>query len=171
MTYSASLSFHNHIRFIDILIARGMLEIVAIFAAFVVAYIPLALLGFVPLVHDPLLLIGGYFLGGWFSMSFGFLLAGLSELAEPVERFINPMMYLTIPLTGVFFMVEWLPTSAQQIMLWSPLVNGIEMFRGGLFPPSITPHFEALYLVKWCVALTAIGLPLCQYAQRHVQLQ
>ena len=170
MTFNAALCFHHQVRFVDLLIARALLETVSIFSAFTVTYIPLALLGFAPIVRDPLLMLGGWLLGGWFSFAFGLIIAAISELSEPVERFIQPAMYLTIPITGVFFMLDWLPEAAQKALLWSPLVTGIEMFRGGLFPVEIMTHYAPLYTALWCAALTAIGLPLCGYAQRHVQL-
>lgn len=170
MTRNASLIFHSQVRFFDVSCAASLLEVLSVFAAFWVAYVPLSLLGFVPVIRDPLLLIGGWFLAGWFSFAFGLLLTGLSELSEAVEKFIPPAMYLTMPLTGTFFMLDWLPDRAQEIMSWSPLVNGCEMFRGGLFPLSVTTHWSAWYLVVWNVCLTCVALPISRYSQRHVQL-
>lgn len=170
MTYNASLAFHQNISFIDVLLSRALLETVSVFSAFFICYIPLSLLDYAPPIHDPLLLVGGLGLCGWFSFSFGLILAAVSELSEPVEKFIQPIMYLTIPITGVFFMLDWLPPQAQEVLSWSPLVHGIEMFRGGLFPPDIPTYWDPIYLIAWCVIMTGIGLPLFQYAQRHVHL-
>jgi capsular polysaccharide transport system permease protein len=109
-------------------------------------------------------------LTGWFSFGFSLVIAALSEFSEVAERFIAPAMYITLPFTGTFFMMEWLPPQGQKVMIWSPLVSGIEMFRGGIFPIDMPVHYDALYLLGWCIALTAIGLPLCAYAQKHVQV-
>lgn len=166
---NASLFYLRRVRLIDVLIASALLETVAIFAAFVIVYIPFALFDLVPLVHDPLLSIGGYLLSAWFGFGFGLIIAGLSELDEAVERFVQPAMYLTLPGTGVFTMQYWLPGKAQKILAWSPLVNGIEMFRGGILSPETPAQYSVVYLVVWCVALTAIGLPFCHYTQRHAQ--
>lgn len=169
LQHNSALFYLRRVRLIDVLIAAAALETVAIFAAFLIVYIPLALFGLAPLVHDPLLSIGGYLLSAWFGFGFGLIIAGLSELDEAVERFVQPAMYLTLPATGVFTMQYWLPGKAQKILAWSPLVNGVEMFRGGLLSPETPAQYSVLYLVGWCVALTAIGLPFCHYTQRHAQ--
>jgi capsular polysaccharide transport system permease protein len=170
LTRNAPLFFLTQIKYFDVLFAGALLEIIAILAAFLVVYIPLALLGYAPIGHDPLLSLCGWFLAGWFSFAFSLIIAGVSELSEPMERFIQPVMYITLPATGVFYMLDWLPAKGQKVLAWSPLVSGIEMFRGGIFPPDIPVHYDALYLFCWCLGLTAIGLPLCNYAQKHVQL-
>ena len=170
ITLNASLLYLSPVRFFDILIAGALLEVVSILTAFLVVYIPLALLGFAPVMHDPLLSLGGFFLLGWFGFSFGLILLALSEFSEAADKFIQPAMYITLPLTGAFTMMDWLPAKAQQILIWSPLVTGIEMFRGGLFSPDVQVYYNLPYTLGCCFILTAIGLPLCLYAQRHVQI-
>ena len=170
MANSAGLAFHRQLRLLDVLIAKTLLETAAIFAAFMVAFLPLWLLGYCPGLQDPLALVGGFALSAWLSFGVGLILAALTEMSETAEHFVGPVMYITMPLTGCFFMVDWLPPDAQQFMLWSPLVNGVEMFRSGLFPPEFPTHWSATYLLCCCIGLTSIGLPLCRYAERHVEM-
>lgn len=170
MTHSASLIFHRNVSFFDVQIARGVLECVAILSAFFVTYLPFALLDLAPKINDPLLLMGGWLFTTIFSMSFGLIVAGLTELSDAADRIITPLLYITLPFTGLFYMVDWLPASAQKIIVWSPMVSGIEMFRAGMFPPSVNTHYFPVYMVGWCVGMTAVGLPLFLYAQRHVRL-
>lgn len=168
---NTGLLFHRNVRLFDILFARALLEIVGIFTAFMLAYVPLALLGFVDPLSDPLLLIGGYVLNGWFSMSVGLIIAALSELSEPVEQFVPPILYITLPFTGAFYMAAWLPEGFRAVVLWSPLVNTQEMFRAGMFPEDVVTYFYPTYVVLWCIALTALALPLIHYAQKHVAMR
>ncbi|MCI4677322.1 ABC transporter permease [Rhodoblastus acidophilus] len=170
ITRNAPLFYLSRVKFFDVLLAGALLEIVAIFAAFLIVYTPLTLLGYVPVMHDPLLSIGGFLLTGWFGFAFGLVIAGISELNETAERFIHPAMYITIPATGIFTMQYWLPAKAQKVLAWSPLVNSMEMFRGGIFPPTMPVQYDVPYVIAWCVALTAIGVPFCNYAQRHANL-
>lgn len=170
MTQNASLAYHRQVKFLDVMVARALLETVGIFAAFTVAFVPLWLLGFCPGMRDPLALVGGFVLTAWFSFGVGTVLAGLSELNEAVHHFVAPVMYISLPLTGVFTMVDWLPARAQAVLLWSPLVNGSEMFRSGLFPADITTHWSAGYLVLCCITVSSVGLPLCRLAERHVEM-
>ncbi len=169
-TRNAPLLYLGPVHFFDILVAGALLEIGSILTAFSVVYIPLMLMGFAPVIHDPLLSIGGFLLLGWFGFAFGLFIVAWSELSEAAEKFIQPVMYITIPATGVFTMMDWLPGRAQEIMIWSPLVTGIEMFRGGIFSTDIPVHYNLPFMIAANFVLTAIGLPLCRYAQRHVQI-
>ena len=170
LTRNSSLLYLNQVLGFDIIFAGCLLETVAILTAFTVVYLPLALLGYVPIAHDPLLSLAGYFLMAWFAFGFGLIILAISELSETADRFIQPLMYITIPATGIFTMMDWLPAKAQEVLIWSPLVSGIEMVRGGIFPEDQPVHYDVLFLAESAFVLTAIGLPAVLYAQRHVQV-
>jgi capsular polysaccharide transport system permease protein len=171
MRQNVGLVFHANVKFFDILVARAALDTMGILTAFLIAFVPLALLGFVPPMRDPLLVFGGWFLTAWFSFGVGLLVGALSEISEVVERFVHPIMYLTLPITGTFYMVYWLPEKVREAVLWSPLVQGTEMFRAGMFSADVPTFYNPWYLFWWCVGLTAIGLPFAIYAQRHVRFE
>ena len=162
------LLFHRNISLIDVLTARIVLEIIAILTAFFVAWTPLYLLGLVEPMHDPLMFATGYFLQGWFGLAVGLFIAGLSEIYEATEQFLPPILYITLPFTGVFSMADWLPQKWREALLWSPLVSNIEMLRDGMFSGDVVTYHDGWYVVCWCLALTAISLPLVQHARKHV---
>jgi len=162
------LLFHRNVSLIDVLLARMLLEIIAILTAFFVAWTPLYLLGFVDPMHDPLMFAGGYFLQGWFGLAVGLFIAGLSEIYESTEQFLPPLLYITLPFTGVFNMAAWLPQKWREALLWSPLANNVEMLRDGMFSGDIVTYHNGWYVMAWCVFLTAISLPLVQHARKHV---
>ena len=56
-----------------------------------------------------------------------------------------PLLYITLPFTGVFNMAEWLPQRWREAALWSPLVNNIEMLRAGMFSGDIQTYYYPLY--------------------------
>lgn len=165
--HNSTLRFHQNVKVLDILISDAVLELVGIVSAFLIAYIPLALFGAIWTMRDPLLLFSGFILAAWFSFSFGLLITAMSELSETASRFVAPIMYITLPFTGVFFMVDWLPDRYQDLILWSPLVSCIEMIRGGLFPAYITTYYHPLYVALCCIFLTALGIPAIHYAEKH----
>jgi len=167
---NVGLLFHMNVRSFDILFARALLDTIGNLAAFFVAYVPLSLTGLLQPMHDPLLLIGGWFLFAWFAFALGLNLAGLSEMFEPLEWFVHPIMYLILPISGTFFMVSWLPDNFQELVLWCPLVHANEMFRAGLFPPDVPTTWDAWFLLLWCIGLTATGLPLIRHARDHVRM-
>lgn len=164
----SALLYHSNIKPLDLLLATSILEVFGVFAAFMVAYAPLYMFEAIHPMRDPLLAIGGFLLLGWLACAVGMVLAGLSERYELLERFITPAMYVTIPLTGVFMMVDWLPQKAQQVLLYSPMVHAVEMFRAGLMPEEIITHYSVIYLVLCCAFVTAIGVLLMQNVQKHL---
>lgn len=168
---NAGLLFHRNVRAFDVLFAGAMLEMAGILTAFFIAYLPLALAGAIEPMRDLLVLLGAWILTAWFSFGVGLIITSLTELSEAAEHFVQPVMYLTLPVSGAFTMQYWLPDKARQILSWSPLVNTQEMFRGGLFPADVPAEWDAVYVLLWCVVLTAIGLPLVREAQHHVRLE
>ena len=98
-------------------------------------------------------------------------IAALTEMSEVAERFVPAFLYLTIPLTGSLFMISWLPEKAQRVMLWSPLINAMEMFRGGLFSPDVATDWYGGYTLVCCLVANVAGLALLVMAQDHVRME
>jgi capsular polysaccharide transport system permease protein len=165
--HNSHLLYHQQIKVLDILLANGLLETIGTVSAFLIAYIPLSLYGLLYPIHDPLLVFGGFAFTGWLAFSVGLIITGVSELNEATSRLVQPILYITLPFTGLVFMVYWLPDQYQGLILWSPLVNCIEMIRGGIFPAYMKVYYSVGYLLACCVGLMTIGIPLVQYAQRH----
>lgn len=103
----------------------------------------------------------------WFSFAVGLIFAAMSEIWEPMEQFIPPFLYVTLPFTGAFNMAAWLPQEWREAVLWSPLVHNVELLRAGMFPPDTLTFSTPLYPLGWCVVLTAIGLPLLHTAKQR----
>lgn len=169
--HNAGLFFHRRIRPFDMLVARGLLEVIGTLIAIFVAYIPLVLLEIVTPIHDYLVLLTAWVLMGLFTFGVGLIIASLTEMSETLERFVQPVMYLMLPLTGTFFMGSWLPDTAQAIVLLSPLVHASEMFRAGYFGPSVPTTWDASYLALWAIVVNAVGLALIRKAQHHIEVQ
>ena len=169
MRQSAGLLFHRNVRVLDVLVARTIIEVVGVLTAFFIAYVPLALTGWLDPINDALLLIGAWALLAIFSFGVGMMIAALTEVSEAAERFIPPVMYVTIPLTGSLFMLSWLPEAAQRVLLWSPLVNLTEMFRAGMFSPDVQTRWSASYVALSCLIVNVVGLALVLATQNHIR--
>lgn len=162
---NSSLLYHRNVRMLDIIIARVALDSVGGLASFTVAFIVLNVLGYLDNMVDPLASAGAWLLLTWFGWSFALVVAGVTELFEPAHHFVQPLLYITLPLTGAFFMVLWLPLSVQAVVMWSPLVHIFEMFRSGMFGAHMSADWSPMYVIAWCLGLMAIGLPLLRIAQ------
>lgn len=169
--HGSGLLFHRHVRPADILVARGLLESIGTLISFFVAYIPLLLLDVLEPVDDYLLLLGAWTLMCAFSFGVSLIITALAHFSDAFERVVQPIMYLILPLTGVFYMVYWLPAGLQQIVIYSPLVNIIEMFRAGYFGPNVPTTWDVPFILLCTIAVNAIGWILVLKAQRHIELE
>lgn len=167
---TAELLFHRQIQPIDVFVARMVLETFGILISFFSAYLPLLLVGFIEPIDDSLLLLGGWMLLAFFNVGIGLIVASLTELSDAVERLIGPFMYVTIPATGAFFLMAWLPSEAQDVLWWSPLIHASEMIRAGYFGPGIPTTYDIGYLLVSGVVVNAIGWAMVYRAAHSIEL-
>jgi ABC-type polysaccharide/polyol phosphate export permease len=67
-------------------------------------------------------------------------------------------------------MVDWLPSWAQNAVLWNPSVNCIEMLRAGVIGPRIATHFDAGYVILVTLAMLVLGLSFVRASRRHIEV-
>jgi capsular polysaccharide transport system permease protein len=153
-----SLLFHRQVKPIDILLTRIALEGIGATASFVILAVVFHALGLVPLPHDHLKLWSAWLLLAWFAAGISLIIGALSERSEVVDKLWHPAMYLLIPLSGSFFIVETLPPHVREAVLVNPSVHCAEMFRAGFFGPGHVWHYDILYVVSVNMVLTLLGL-------------
>lgn len=167
---SAPLLYHRNITLYDIVIARVLLEFIAATAAFLVVWGTIYLAGLAAAIASWDLLILGWLMMGWLAAASGLLLASLTELSETSERFVQPIQYLSIPISGAFSPVDWLPQWAQDAILLNPMAHCYEVFRAGYFGPTYAAHYSLMYFS--CVAgiLSFVGIASVRWIRPRVQL-
>jgi capsular polysaccharide transport system permease protein len=169
LRHNLGLLYHRNVTMLDAIMARIALEFIGTTCAFIIVYAILLVLHVVDPIYDLGLLLAGWFLMGALSFGFGCILAAVTEYSEVVEKFVQPVQYLMVPLSGCFFMVEWLPAKAQQLIVWFPLVHAYEAFRAGFFGPSVVTHQSITYGAAWAFATTCLGLWLIEQVRDRVQ--
>lgn len=168
---SSGLMFHRDIAPLMVLLSRMFLESFGCLASFTLAYGALILVEVVEPANDYLFMVLG-----WLSLSvFGFgvamLVAGLTEFSDAVGRLIQPAMYVTLPLTGVFALVAWLPQEVQGLYLYSPLVHMVEMFRYGFFGGGTRFHFDMGFVAISTLATLMTGAVTFAAAERRMRMR
>lgn len=153
-----SLMYHRHVKVIDIFTARILLEIAGATASFITLGIVFTAIGWIKPPEDILKIMFGWFMLAWFGAALGLLVGALSERTEIIEKLWHPTSYLLFPLSGAAFMVDWLPTPAQEILLLLPMVHGVEILRDGYFGSSIHAHYDMAYMAIVTLCLTLLGL-------------
>ena len=166
---SLDLKYHRKIQYGDILLSRFLLEVGGTFLAFWVVYLAFLLTDQIQPIHDLFTFCLAWILMGTFTMGIGFMIASINELWEMSERFIPPLMYITLPLTGTFYLVSWLPQMAQDFVLWSPLVHAMEMLRFAYFGGGVVTYWDPYYLTVCSILTLAAGLALHEVAKTRVK--
>jgi ABC-type polysaccharide/polyol phosphate export permease len=166
-----ALLYHRVVTIFDIAFSRAFLEFASVSVSFVVLTLLFIRLDLMDLPADPLKAALAWCLLGWFFMAAGLVSVYLDERSEIFERVWHVFMYLTLPLTGAFSMVSWLPTGVQEFILYSPMVHGVEMLREGYFGDGINAIYDVGYFVSCNMVLTAVALLLIGRVSKLVKAE
>ncbi len=153
-----SLLYHRNVTVLDLFLARLILEIAGATTALVALSALLIATGWMELPADVLTMVGGWLDLAWFATGLGLIVGALTERSDAFERIWHILTYLAFPLSGAFFMVEWLPKHAQELALWVPMVHGVEMMRDGYYGAAVKAHYSITYMVTVNIVMLLVGL-------------
>jgi ABC-type polysaccharide/polyol phosphate export permease len=162
-----SLLYHRNVKIVDVLLTRIVLEISGATCSFLVLSCLSIYFGWMPMPIDLLEVLFGWLMLAWFGASLALLIGAATAFSEIVDRLWHPLAYLLFPLSGAAFMVDWMPTNMQKIVLLLPMVHGTEMLREGYFGNAVRTHFDLGYMAICCLVLSLAGL----YVVRRVSLR
>ncbi|MCC9595501.1 MULTISPECIES: ABC transporter permease [unclassified Rubrivivax] len=163
-----NLLYHRNVKVIDVFVTRILLEEAGATASFIVLAAVFIGVEWIGPPQDPLLVVFGWLLLAWFGAALAMVVGAATAYSEVVERFWHPSAYLLFPLSGAAFMVDWLPTAAQKVVLLLPMVHGVELLREGYFGNAVRTHYDISYMCMANLVLTLIGLFLVRDAGNRV---
>lgn len=162
------LMYHRNVRTIDIYLSRLLLEFAGATMSIVLLTLFFYAIEWLELPQDALQVIGGWLMLTWFGVAFALIIGALSEMSEVVEKLWHPIAYFTFPLSGAAFLVDTLPKQAQDIILFMPMVHGVEFIREGWFGARALAHYDMAYMGIVNAVMTYIGLVLVRRVSRNV---
>src|SRR6267143_724374 len=163
-----ALMYHRNVKVIDIYASRILLEVAGATMSFTILSLLFISIGWMPYPEDIMKVLVGWFMLAWFGGALAFTVGAMSAMSEVVEKVWHPITYLLFPLSGAMFMVEWLPDVAQKIILYLPMVHGVEILREGYFGSAVRAHYDIAYMGVICLCLTLLGLSLTREVGRRV---
>jgi capsular polysaccharide transport system permease protein len=166
-----ALLYHRIITIFDIAFSRALLEFASVSVSFVVLTLVFTRLDLMDFPEDLLQAVFAWCLLGWFFIMAGLVAVYLDESSEIFERVWHVFMYLSLPFTGCFSMVNWLPTGFQEVLLYSPMVHGVEMLRESYFGEGVHAIYDVGYLVSCNMLLTAVALLLISKVTKLVKAE
>lgn len=163
-----ALMYHRNVKVIDIYLSRLLLEMAGATISFVTLSLFFITIGSIYPPEDMMKVIWGWIMLSWFGMAFALLIGALAEQFEIVEKIWHPVSYITFPLSGAAVMVDALPKAAQDIILYLPMVHGVEYIREGYFGSRITAHHNLEYMAVVNLFIMLIALAQVRKISRTV---
>lgn len=165
-----NLFYHARVTLHDTMLARTLLEAAAILIALAVFFTGVgAVTGQWP--HDPLMVGLGIVMMALLAHGLALLICASTVLGvHNVDRVVHPFTYLTIPISGAFFMVWWLPTEAQGWALMVPTVHIYEFVREGYFGPAVPYTYDLVFLGGVILMLNVGGLLALRVTRSHMEV-
>ncbi len=165
-----ALLFHRMITIFDLLLARVILEVLASIAALTILLAGAMALGLASRPAEPLLILAAILFIAWMSFALSMMVCAVTYFSKAAAKFIHPITYLVMPLSGAFFLLRWIPQPYRGWLTWSPLNQSFEMVHSGMFRSVASPYYDPVYIAGWCMALTVMGLFSLRILRRHVHL-
>lgn len=164
------LLYHHQVSIFDMLAARGILESLSTIATLILLLTLANLLRFASPPAYPLTMLGAILFMCWFSFACSMLVCLGCYFSKAFAKFLHPAMYISMPMSGSFFLLSWIPEPYRTWLSWSPMNQIFEMLFSGLFESVNSPYYDPLYITGWCMALTALGLAALRVLRRNVHL-
>lgn len=146
------------VRRVDTLLARGILEIATSILSMGLIIAGLMVFDDIPPPARLDIFVGGIAALALLGFGLGTVNAVLNSHFgswRHIEGIIHRPLFL---MSGVFFVPSTMPTAVTDILVWNPILHGIDWMRYGYYE-GYRPDFVSFeYLIGWGLATTLIGL-------------
>jgi capsular polysaccharide transport system permease protein len=170
MEANAPLLYHRMVTALDVTIARALIEACGTVLAYVILIILLSMTGLGALPVRPLYIYAGLGLMFWWSFVHSMIVTGISHDNRTIGRFVHPYTYFSIPFSGAFYQVEWIPQPYRSYLLWYPMPHILEIVRYGQFQSANLKYVDFGYVIFVCGIMTALGLICLRLMRSRIHL-
>ena len=115
------------------------------------------------------LVIGGWLMLAWFGTALALLVGAGCAYSHLVDRLWQPISYILFPMSGAAFMVDWMPQKLQDLVLFLPMVHGVELLRQGYFGNVVKTHYSMPYMASCCLVMTLAAVFLVRKAGHRIE--
>lgn len=152
------LLMHPSITRLDVLSARGVLEVLTAVALLLLyAFIAMVFEGS-PWPDRPGLVVISFLSSASFGLSIGLILSALKTQFPMADKIVSPINRVGFFVSGVLFTARDLPSWTYDYIRWNPILHPIEGMRHGWFQAYESPVLDLSY--TWSITLPALALGL-----------
>jgi len=150
---------YRQVKPVDTVLVRVFVELVVHATVIFLFIITLSLLGFNMQPHNLVLVIFAWFSLWLFGLSVGLLLSVVVTIVPDLSKIVNVMTLPLMIMSGAMLPIQFMPHAVQQILLYNPILHGIEFLRLQFFTGYWTANDISIgYLYEWLLPMLALGL-------------
>jgi capsular polysaccharide transport system permease protein len=144
----------------DVIMAKAILGLGTEIFVGILVFSGFALLGFQSFPADPLTCMAAVFVLWLFALGMGLINLVVAEHFHTWEAVYTAAVQLMYFASGIYYAPIMMPVWIRDILIWNPVLQGIEWFRSGFFQ-NYSPHWlDQRYLVICAAAALLIGFAL-----------
>ncbi|MGE5268586.1 MAG: ABC transporter permease [Thiohalocapsa sp.] len=118
--------------------------------------------------RDPMNLIGAIVAILCFGFGVGMINAVIVAFVPNWATIFSVVLGPVYLLSGIFFLVDEVPSPIRVYLLYNPLLHLIGWFRSGFYPNYSTAYIDRLYALKWAITVLVLGLGVLRVARRKL---
>jgi capsular polysaccharide transport system permease protein len=161
VTANAALLAFRQVRPVDTVLVRATVEGLLLSFVMLVLVLGASLFGFRLFPGDPFRLVEAFGLLWVMGTGFGLILSAIQSLAPEVGKVVGIVMTPLYFLSGVLFSMTSVPPQFRAILLYNPIIHGLELARSAFFPGyHIVDGVSLAYLGWWTAGALLAGLVL-----------
>lgn len=167
---NAPLMYHKMVTIFDMMIARALLEGAGTFLSLIILIGMMTSFGLCLPPARPLFLIGGAAYMLWFAFALSLVIVAGTHDRRLLARFVHPVSYVLMPVSGAFYRMEWIPTEFRELLSWVPFTHIFELARYGMFQSATLEYVDFIYLTGSCMVTTYVGLVMLRLVRKRIHL-
>lgn len=167
---SVALMYHRMVQPLDIVIARCIVEVLGCISSLIILTTIGIVLGLADFPARPLYLFFAAFLISWLSFGLSMLVAAYTYDSHLLSRFVHPISYFMMPLSGAFFTMNFLPEWGREYMAWNPMMAMFEIARYGQFRTASGQYLYWRFAMSVCAITTYWGLVAVKRVRRRIHV-
>ena len=152
----------------DLIIARGLLELVTDILVAIILLAGFGILGFGVLPHDVPALTASVLAIWLFGCGIGFINAVFNAFCKGWDKIWVQLTRTLYFCSGIFYVPGMMPDWVRDILAWNPILHAVDWFRSSFFA-EYEPHWlDRSYLAIVAAVTLLAGLGLEREARRHL---
>ncbi len=152
---------------LDTVFARAILEIATMLLISAILFTAITLIEETALPNDPFKIMIASAELALLGIGIGLCNAVINIKLKAWRNIFQLIMTPMFLLSGIFFSLETLPAAARDILIWNPILHGVEGVRSGYFMNYRGSAIDLTYLLWWGLILLLVGLA----AERFVRIR